>query len=147
MSVWVSFLAIVLLAVPGRGFAAPFLISDPYPKSEEQPTEFELTVGNRTFKTPAEVMSDKAVRLHFDLSQLPDGEHVVAVKAVNPSKREESEAVSLKISKNGKEVTLIPLPKHEPASEKRAATQSPQGQQPATEKRGPSRAIRGLLRP
>jgi len=112
-------------------FAEPFLVSDPYPKRGDQPTRFSIVAGQLKFSVPAEKLPDGSVRLRFDLSQLPDGEQVLAITAVNEVKKTESGSVSIRLlKKNGKEVTIVTRREE---SEK--------------QKIPPSRSIGGLLRP
>ena len=120
-----------VLAVPASCPAEPFLVSDPYAKSDEQPTEFRVTNGGETLRVPAERLDDGTVRLKLDLSKLPDGEQSLEIRAVRLPKGEESDPVSVRILKNGKEVTML----------------VPKRQEQVREKRGPSRAIPGMRTP
>jgi hypothetical protein len=87
--------------------------------------------GKLKFSIPAEKLPDGAVRLRFDLSELPTGEHRIEIKAVNESRQTESEPVLLNLlKKNGQVVILL----------------APEGK-PEKEKIPPSRTIPGLLRP
>lgn len=132
----------LFIALP-LSHAEPFLISDAYPLSRKQPTDFDIVSGKLKFSVPAEKLADGTVRLRFDLAKLPDGEHTMEIKAVNKNKkaRIESTVVQAKVVKNGKEVTLL-LPKLEDAKEPQAAKES----EPVRDKISPSRSIRGILR-
>ena len=126
-----AWLVIVSLLTSALCYGEPFLVSDPYGKTEDQPTRFSIVAGELRFSIPAEKLPDGTVRLRFDLSKLPDGEHTIEIKAVNESRQTESEPVSLKLlKKNGQGVTLL----------------ASQGK-PEKEKIPPSRTIPGLLRP
>lgn len=126
-----AWLVVVSLLTSALCFGEPFLVSDPYGKTEDQPTRFSIVAGKLTFSIPAEKLPDGTVRLRFDLSKLPDGEHTMEIKAVNEAKQTESEPASLKVlKKNGQGVTLS----------------APQGKS-EKEKIPPSRTIPGLLRP
>ena len=114
------FVAVSLLA--STLYAEPFLVCDPYPKGRDQPTEFSIIVGKLNFSVPAEKLPHGAVRLKFDLVQLPDGEHILKIKAVNRLTRKESEIVAQRLfKKNGKEVTIGGRPPEEPTREKAPA--------------------------
>jgi hypothetical protein len=113
---------------------APFLISDPYPNDKNQPTRFLIVEGELKYYVPAQKLPDGSVRLRFDVSQLPDGEHTVSVKAVNDRNHEESISMRLKLVKIGEKVTLL---KTEPLA-------PPERQQNGLIP--PSRIIKGLLR-
>ena len=125
------FLMAALATVPVSCPAEPFLVSDPYSKSDDQPTEFRVTRGSETLRVPAERLDDGSVRLKLDLSRLPDGEQSLEIRAVRLPKGDESDPISIRIMKNGKEVTVV----------------TPKRQEPVREKRGPSRIIPGMLRP
>jgi hypothetical protein len=126
-----TYATVLFLLASALCFAEPFLVSDPYPKKGDQPTRFSIVAGQLKLSVPAEKLPDGTVRLRFDLSQLPDGEQILEIKAVNEVKKTESGSVSIRLlKKNGKEVTLV-APREE--SEK--------------QKIPPSRSIGGLLRP
>lgn len=131
----------VSLAMPVFCCAAPFLVSDPYPKSGPQPTEFEVSSSQPKFSVPVERVPGGTVRLRLDLSRFPDGEQVIEIRAVNTTKtpRQESKAVSVRFLKNGKEVTLLPQSKPEPV---KGASQ-PEGHT-GRAKREPTRSVPGL---
>ena len=130
MRIWLTaFLTMGFVLTSGLSIAEPFVVSDPYPRTGEQPAEFVIVAGQLKFSVPAEKLPDGTVRLKFDLSRLPDGESVLSIKAVDRMKGTESEAVSLRVMKDGKNVTLLREQKVEPAKEKRP----------------PSRTIPGLL--
>ena len=125
------FLVAGFLLTSVLSIAEPFVVSDPYSRTGEQPAEFVIVAGQLKFSVPAEKLPDGTVRLKFDLSRLPDGESTLSIKAVDRLKQTESEAVSLKVRKDGKNVTLLREQKAESAKEKRP----------------PSRTIPGLLKP
>jgi hypothetical protein len=79
---------------------------------------------------PADKSPNGIVKLRYDLSNLPDGEQILEITAVDKVKGKESEPTKMKIIKKGKEVTMVPLPS--PSNE------SPRMQRP------PSRAIPGV---
>ncbi len=112
-------------------FGEPFLVSDSYGKTDGQPTGFFIIAGKLKFSIPAEKLADGTVRLRFDLSKLPDGEHTIEVKAVNESRNTVSEPVSLKLVKKDGQVVIQTAPRGTPEKEKIP----------------PSRTIPGLLRP
>jgi hypothetical protein len=126
---------VTLLFLASTLYAEPFLTSGSYPKGPYQPTEFTIVVGKLAFSVAAEKLPDGAVRLKFDLAQLPDGEHTLEIKAVNGATGRESEAVSLRLfKKNGKEVVLE-TPPEEPTK----------NAPPAKKLIPPSRTIRNLI--
>jgi hypothetical protein len=126
-----AWLVVAILFTQGLCFGEPFLVSDPYAKTKDQPMRFSVVAGKLKFTVPAEKLSDGTVRLRFDLGKLPDGEHNIEIKAVNDSAQRESEPVSMQIlKKNGEVLTLT----------------APQGKL-EKEKIPPSRAIPGLTRP
>jgi hypothetical protein len=119
-------LAVFLMATAGAVMAQPFLVSDPYPAKEVQPTKFVVTVGGKSFDVVPEKNPDGSSYLKYDLSQLPDGLHTVKVKAVNSTLKQESPEMSLSLQKTGSNVT-------------RAKDES--------EKIAPSRTFPGYIRP
>lgn len=122
---------VVTLSVSGFCFGEPFLVSDPYGKTEDQPTGFTVVVGKLEFSIPAEKLSDGTVRLKFDLGKLPDGEQTIEIKAVNESTRAESQPVSVQLLKKDGKVVMEIAPEKKPEKEKIP----------------PSRTIPGLTRP
>ena len=132
-------LAVLCLFAPKPSWGEPFLISDPYPKNADQPTRFAIVAGKLRYVVPAQKLPDGSVRLRFDVSVLPDGEHTMNVTAIDDRNHGESDSMRLKLVKTGKEVTLLTPP------EEAEPSPSPENQQKA--KVSPSRIPRGLLRP
>ncbi len=126
-----AWLAAVFLFATELCSAAPFLVCDPYSKEGEQPTGFFVASGKLTFSTPAERLPNGAVRLKFDLGNLPDGEHKVEVRAVNESTGAKSEPVHVQILKKDGQAVILATP--QPIPEK--------------QKIPPSRTIPGLRKP
>ncbi len=60
-----------------------FLVCDPYPASDTvKPDQFVISgIGGADIDSPARVLTDGSVDLHFDLSSTPDGTYTVTVKA------------------------------------------------------------------
>jgi hypothetical protein len=121
---------VISLAALTASRAQPFLVCDPYPRGHEQPTAFVVTEDKVTYSAPAERLVDGSVRMRFDLSQLPDGEHALGIKAVNGTKRTESGSVPFKLIKNGAAARVIETQR-----------------KPEKEKILPSRTIPGRLGP
>jgi hypothetical protein len=113
-------------------FGEPFLVSDPYPKSDEQPTDFRIVSQSLNVMVPAEKSPNGIVKLRYDLFNLPDGEHILEITAIDKARGKESVPTVMKIMKKGKDVTIVPLPS--PPSE------------PLNTQRPPSRAIPGILK-
>jgi hypothetical protein len=132
-------LALLCLLAPRPSAGEPFLICDPYPNTGDQPTRFLIVVGKLKYSVPPQWLPDRSVRLKFDLSQLPDGEHTVNVMAIDDRNRGESGSIRLKLVKTGTKVTLLTSP--EKAEPPAPAEKQQKGKIP------PSRIPRGLLRP
>lgn len=98
-------------------FAEPFLVSDPYPKGQNQPTQFDVVCGELKFSVPPESLADGGKRLRLDLSRLPDGDLSLEIKAVNGSFRRESKPVTIHLRKNGRDVILLPAAIEPPLSQ------------------------------
>ncbi|MGA2109239.1 MAG: hypothetical protein ABSH25_16530 [Syntrophorhabdales bacterium] len=131
-------LAVLCLFAPRSSTGEPFLICDPYPNTGDQPTRFAVVAGNLKYSVPPQWLPDRSVRLKFDLSRLPDGEHTVKVTAIDDRNHRESDSIRLKLVKTGKKVTLLTSPQE---AEPPAVPEKPQkGKVP------PSRIPRGLLR-
>jgi hypothetical protein len=126
-----AWLVVVSLFTSGFCFGEPFLVSDPYRKTEDQPTRFTILVGKLEFSVPAEKLPDGTVRLKFDLGNLPEGEQAIEIKAVNESTRAESPPVSVQVLKKDGKVVMVPTAEKKPEKEKIP----------------PSRTIPGLIRP
>jgi len=132
-------MAVLCLLAPRPSTGKPFLISDPYPKNEDQPTRFVIVEGTHRYSVPAQRLPDGSVRLRFDLSPLADGEHTMNVTAIDDRTHGESGSIRLKLAKIGKKVTLLTSPEEaEPPA-------APEKQQKT--KISPSRIPRDLLRP
>ena len=73
----------VLIATPA--WASPFLVCDPYPATDFQPTEYLLQWDGSMIwiSSPPEGLADEGVRLKFDLVDVSSGSHSVKVKAKN----------------------------------------------------------------
>jgi hypothetical protein len=112
-------------------FSEPFLVSDSYLK-DEQPTEFQIVSKSINITVPAEKHPNGTVKLRFDLADIPDGEHVFEIIAIDKIRGKKSEPTVMKLLKKGKEVTILPLPS--PVIE------------PANKQRAPSRAIPGSIK-
>jgi hypothetical protein len=132
-------LALLCLLAPRPSAGEPFLICDPYPNTGDQPTRFLIVVGKLKYSVPPQWLPDRSVRLKFDLSQLPDGEHTVNVTAIDDRNHRESDSIRLKLVKTGKKVAVLTPPEK---AEPPAPPENPQkGKVP------PSRIPGGLLRP
>lgn len=92
----------------------PFLLSGPYTKGRDQPTDFSIVTGKLSLLVPAEKVPDGTVRLKLDLTQFPDGEHLLKIKAVNTPKRIESEIISVNLVKKNEKGISIKTPHDEP---------------------------------
>ena len=74
-------LALIVL-LPIMANSAPFLVCDPYPTTELQPTEFELNIdGGTLIISPAEALSGGGVSLKYDLQGVSVGAHTVSIRA------------------------------------------------------------------
>lgn len=79
-----KFFAVLFLAllVPGLSWASPFVVSDAYPVAAVQPDGFLVSMdGGALVESPADIVSAGSVRLKFDVGNLPEGNHTMAVKA------------------------------------------------------------------
>ncbi len=106
-------LALLLLLTPLSAFGSPFLVSDAYPKSETQPTRFDVVCGTVRLSRPPENLPNGSKRLKLDLSVFPDGELTLEIRAVERH-QSESTPVSVRLLKNGQNVTLLPAAKEPP---------------------------------
>jgi len=132
-------LAVLCLLAPMPSTGEPYLICDPYPKNGDQPTRFVIVAGKLKYSVPAQRLPDGSVRLRFDVSALPDGEHTMNVTAIDDRNHGESDPIRLKLVKTGTKVTLLTSP--EKAKPPAPAEKQQKGKIP------PSRIPRGLLRP
>jgi hypothetical protein len=137
-----AYLAALLLFSAIPCFARPFLVSDPYPKGQNQPTQFDLVCGNLKFSCPPETLRNGGKRLKLDLSTLPDGEITLKIKAVKEPLGYKSESVSVHLVKKGQDVTLHSVVMDLPPAR---APESPQVI-PEKQKIPPSRTYPGHLR-
>jgi hypothetical protein len=84
---WVRILVLVAALVLGFSTiveSAPFLVCDAYPSSGQQPTSFLVSFdGGAAIETGVQTNADGGVQLHYDLSALATGSHVVTVQAKN----------------------------------------------------------------
>ena len=119
-------LAVFLMVAAGAVMAEPFLVSDPYPAKEVQPTKFVVTVGGKSVDVAPQKNPDGSSFLKYDLSGLPEGFHTVKIKAVSSKSKLESPEVSIQLQKSGSKVT-------------RAKDEN--------EKLAPSRTLPGYIRP
>lgn len=74
-----------LLTMCDIGIAAPFLVSDPYPKAGPQPDSFTVQLDSTAPLTvPATVNADGSKQLRMDVGPLgiTNGSHMFTVKAV-----------------------------------------------------------------
>ena len=101
-------MVILVLCSSIPSFAGPFLVSNPYPKGRGQPTRFDVVCGELRFSAAPENLADGGKRLRFDLSRLPNGDLTLEIKAVDKRLRRESKPVTIRLHKNGKDVTLLP---------------------------------------
>jgi hypothetical protein len=124
VTVGVGFL-FILVVLSGFATAAPFLVCDPYGPDGLQPTAFEVTVDGRTERVGPLTYPDGSVYLRYDLQDLPDGEHVLGVKALNDVLRTESVEEQSRVEKKDGVFSLAAK---------------------AKEKMPPSRAYKGYIR-
>lgn len=78
--------ASVFLLVPFAAVAAPFLTCAPYPATEQQPTEFSVTisgVANVVTSPAVDVAGGKALHLDLGPLNLSAGSHTATAKARN----------------------------------------------------------------
>lgn len=136
-------LALLLLS-PIPSFGRPFLVSDPYPKWQNQPTRFDFVSGKLRFSRPAEDLPNGRKRLKLDLSSLPDGELTLEIKAVNVRLRIESKPVAVHLFKKGQDVRLLPAPPAAPPPPPKAPP--PPQAPPEKQKIPPSRTYQGHLK-
>ncbi len=78
----VTMLLLVVLCLPGALLASPFVVSDPYPATGTQPTDFSIIIdGGAEIISPAEVVTG-GVRLHYDIANVSAGVHNISIKAL-----------------------------------------------------------------
>lgn len=76
--------ATLVLAFSATVFAAPFLISDPYPTTTTQPDKFVVVWNGTTYDITPEAVTGSGVRLHWDIAgKWQPGTNSLTVKAVN----------------------------------------------------------------
>ena len=135
-----TFLLMLPFLSPSLASAKPFLVSDPYSKSQIQPTRFLFVCGELRFSRAPETLPDGRKRLKLDLAILPQGETTLEIKAVNEGLRMESKAVEVRLLKKGLDVSMLPpVIGHSPPQE--AQEQAP----PEKRKIPPSRTYQGHL--
>jgi hypothetical protein len=66
---------------PAVCYAGPFLVCDPYPSTDVQPTDFELVIdgGSVIISSAVDVTGGKALK--YDVGGVSIGSHTVSVKA------------------------------------------------------------------
>ena len=129
-SLLLSLIALLLFAEGVSG--QPVLQSDPYPESEEQPTESRVVLDGVAATVAPDTLPDGSVRFGFDFSRIPDGEHFFTVTARGKNGIE-STPVSVRVMKNGEELTMHAPEKHDSTKD---------GEK---ERRAPSRRIPGMI--
>lgn len=100
-----------MVVFSGSATAAPFLMSDPYGPGGPQPTAFDVTVDGRSERVAPVTYPDGGAYLYYDLKDLPDGEHVLKVKALNGVWHTESVEEEYRIRKKDGVCSLSPVPK------------------------------------
>jgi hypothetical protein len=120
--------ALVLLTKSVSG--QPILQSDPYPKSKDQPTEFRVVLDGVVNSVKPDILPDGSVRFRFDFIRVPDGEHVLTITA-RGKMGVESEPISVRVLKNGKDLSMI----------------TPLKEQEKKDKKPPTRRISGMINP
>lgn len=101
----------ILVGFSGSAIAGPFLVCDPYGPDALQPTAFDVTANGRTERISPLTYPNGSSYLRYDLKDLPDGEHVLRVKARNDVRREESAEVEYRLRKKGDICSEAPKPK------------------------------------
>ena len=105
---------LILFVGPGLATASPFLVSDPYGPDRLQPTVFAVTVNGKIEHVAPTVYPDGSAYLRYDLKDLPDGDYLLKVKAVNAVRQIESTEEEYRIRKrDGK---CFPIPKAKEAA-------------------------------
>ncbi|MDR2017536.1 MAG: hypothetical protein LBQ00_01430 [Syntrophobacterales bacterium] len=89
----ICFLALLVLAAASVAFAAPFLVSNPYPAKRTTPSQFLITINEKTETSIPAKNEDGSVYLKYDLGGLSDGTYTVYVKAINKKGVESSPSV------------------------------------------------------
>ena len=74
-------LAVLMVLFSFNAWAAPFVVSDPYPTTVTQPDGFMVAVDGATaVASPAQAVTG-GVRLHHDVAGVSSGSHTVRIKA------------------------------------------------------------------
>jgi hypothetical protein len=108
MRILLSFLNLNLfLLIPVVLLAGPFLVCDPYPPTELQPTKFVVVFDGSAVDVVPEQYPDGSSFLRRDLGNVADGVHTVKVKAVNSVVNVESVEVGISFRKTGSQVVRV----------------------------------------
>lgn len=76
-------LAFAIGLFSSEAWANVFVICDPYLTTDVQPTHFSIVMdGQPPVDTPALVQADQTVILHYDVTNVSNGNHSMTVKAV-----------------------------------------------------------------
>ncbi len=74
--------AILCLAAAYPAYAAPYVVSDPYPADAVQPDGFAVSLdGGPVVETPADPVTASTVRFRFDVGTVASGSHTLLIKA------------------------------------------------------------------
>lgn len=77
-----TLLTIFLCLFAANVYAAPFVVSDPYPATATQPDGFTVSVdGGPVVESPADPVTASTVRFKFDVGSVTSGNHTMRVKA------------------------------------------------------------------
>ena len=96
---------VLVLAFSGSCLAEPFLISDPYPAKDPQPTTFVVTVDGQSSTSAPHRSADGSLVLKYDLGDLPDGTHTIVIKALNDAQALESGEITYTFNKTGSRIS------------------------------------------
>lgn len=101
----IAAVAFLVLAFSGFCLAEPFLISDPYPAKDPQPTKFVVTVDGKSSTAAPHRNADGSLVLKYDLGGLPDGTHMIVIKALNDAQALESGEITYTFNKTGSKIS------------------------------------------
>ena len=73
---------LILLLIAAGVTAAPFLVCDPIPTSMSV-SKFIVTIDGIDHDSTPEDLGDGEIRLHYDLSWLPDGDYTMSARSAN----------------------------------------------------------------
>ena len=77
-----TLLTIFLCLFAANVYAAPFVVSDPYPAAATQPDGFVVSMdGGPVVESPADPVTASTVRFKFDVGSTVSGSHTIKVKA------------------------------------------------------------------